>query len=105
MRSGSTGSASRTPLRLPALGGTAGRGGVRGVVLAVGSRRLPGRRREPRQCHEREVQRVHVIFKVEYLREAGAGELVLVPLAARPLRGQQVLDAGVPLGAVGLAGG
>ncbi len=47
-----------------------------------------------RQRHEREIQAIQVIFQVEDLGEAGAGEQVFAPVAVLALRGQQIVDAG-----------
>src|SRR5262245_185612 len=62
------------------------------VVRLRGNRMLflVGRQAESagvaRQRHEREVQRVQMIFQVKHLGEAGAGERLLVPRPVRPLR-------------------
>src|SRR2546429_388608 len=76
-----------------------------GRVPAAGARSRPADRLlVTRQGHEREVEAIQVILEVEDLREAGAGELVLAPVALGPLRVQQVVGAGPRRVAPPLAG-
>src|SRR3954453_19489029 len=55
------------------------------------------------QGHQGEVEAVIVIFQVEHLGEAGAGERLLEPAAVGLLGGEEVLERGPGGGARGLS--
>src|SRR5688500_12286656 len=57
------------------------------------------------QRHEREIERIEVVFQIEDLREARPRERLLVPGAVGSLRAGQPVDAGANAVAVLLAGG